>query len=409
MGQKVIKLNRMIIKSELNMREVILSCFLLFSFIAYGQWQPVMKLRPGINSFSYLTDGTAFLSGPPQFEYFINTQITTPVLGLDLNWPQYRLSVIGSYYMAFITHPSRPPYNFEINDVKSAGAVDVVYNWDSFRLGLILTTRDYRRLAIYSGGNFSENIQRGVGISFGFPWRGFEIEIRKELIWAANNKYNNWAGGNLLYPGDAWNLRLSYPIEMYSNKSEPSETPVKNKFSQKSGFSVHGGISLTGNPNYDITLQTSRSTLPVTYGLEYFMKPLKLSLFYRRAQSLKINVFHGVLNEYIQNNYLGVAHWVEISENRYLKVELNHNWAFNRLAQTMVNEDLVNSGANDSEYLSFGAYDNLSIGLGVRYPINSYMDVFSNFDFYYKANSMSSKGYAPNSLSVGLMFHFQPK
>lgn len=386
-----------------------IACLLLCTLSTHAQWQPDVKLRLGLNSFSYLADSRKFGEGPAQLEYFINTQITTPVLGLELNWPDYNLSVVGSYYMALITHPSRDPYNYDIQDVKYAGAVDLVYNWESFRLGLILVTRDYRRAGVYLGGDPSENIQRGFGLSFGFPVQGFEFELRKEMIWAADNKYTAWGGGYLSWFDDAWNLRLSYPIDIYSPRENSDNTKIKNKFALKSGLNVHAGFSITGNPNYDITLQTSRSIIPITYGLEYFYKPYRSSIFYRRTNSLKISVWDGVANEYIQNNYLGYAYWHKLSDRRFIKFEINHNWAFNRLPQVLINEELLANNADPSEYLGYGEYDNRSIGLGVRYPINYYMDVFSNLDIYYKANYLSKKGYAPNSLSVGLMFHFQPR
>lgn len=391
------------------LRGALLSGIIFLSINSSAQWKPDLHLRPGLNSFCYVADASSIPSDVIWIDKYFQNQIISPVLGLELNWPSINLSITGSYYGAFISNPTRPPNNYEINDIKYAGAVDIVYNWDKFRLGLILSNRDYRRKAGLTYLNPSPNMQRGLGLTLGFPLAGFEFELRKELVWAADNKFNPWAGGALLNPVEAWNLRLSYPINIFSASERFDTVNHHNHFSEKSGLNIQGGLSLSGNPNYELTFGTSRSIMIYTFGLEYFYKRYNSSVFFRRSQSLKMSVQNGVLNEYIQNNYLGYAFWIPIADKRYMKLELSHNWAFNRYSQVLINDEVLEPPIDYEEFIDFGEYDNRSVGIGVRYPINSYMDIFGNLDLYYQANRLSELGFAPNSLSFGALFHFQPR
>lgn len=388
------------------LRTLVFSILLWPWVYSSGQISTSTNLVFGLNSYSYMNDGdNVFGSG--DFKNYHSTLAITPSIGAEVIFEDVNIGVRGSFYTAPITSPF-PFTDYDLFDVKRSGAVDIEYRWTKFRAGLIYCTRDFRRKAEQSGVR-SRNIQRGIGLKLSTIVQGFEIELRKEMVWVADNKFNPWVGGTLLSPSDAWNIRLSYPLSVYSSLDSSGNYSFNNHFDNSGGLNFQFGTGITGNPNYEFTFETGRSNLVFSLGLEYFIESVNTSILFRRSQSFRLSVTNGVGREYIQNNYLGLSYWIQVSDRRSIKLDVLYNWSFNRFTQILINEEFARSNPGSELPEQLGQYSNRSIGFAGRYPISDFADVYAQFDYYYQSDGLSELGFAPNSLTVGLWLYLKPK
>ncbi|GGH71825.1 hypothetical protein [Phaeocystidibacter marisrubri] len=370
--------------------------FILSQFSLNAQVAVNSSVLVSLNSFSSVNDAESVFSDHWRGD-FIQTQVITPAVGVELEFPDYHIGVRGSFYIAPISSPYGELIYYPLLDYKSARSFDVDYRWEKLRIGLVWSQRFYSRASIEPLGSANQN---GIGFKVGWKYGKIDFELRDEMF-ILFERVQGHLSPTLFGPAFGISLRATYPIRIYSNQVSVEKSPNESETIRNGhGLNFQFGALITGNPNFGFIDKTEPLNTGYALGLEYFHQPWNVALLFRRTQSIRLGITGGIFQEYIQNNYFGVSYWMPLDNNKYVKFDLLHNWSFNRATQTGINQEAFMN--NESLPFQMGDYPNLSVGLACRYPISRSVDAFGQLDIYYKADEYSKTGFARNSISLGM-------